>query len=135
MEPKKSKCMFCDDEMEAKGNPEEFLTYTCPNCRIEYDVYLPAMEERLDYPFFNQSVEDEVENTYHGYGGKCPICGHYVVWSADYMRSEILGECDMDDDDDDSIVGCCTCPHCGSSIEIIYPSQSELHQIVKEVES
>lgn len=131
MESYNENCMFCEDILE-KTHEEELedgsseIGYYCSNCKTEYMVRVLPDEEKQDYPFYNKDLTDTIPNEYHGYGGKCPICGHYVYWSADFMLSEMEGV-DLPEEED-SVVGVCSCPHCGSSIDIIYPSELVLRE-------
>jgi predicted RNA-binding Zn-ribbon protein involved in translation (DUF1610 family) len=137
---------------------------------------LPDTEEQKYYPAYSDEP-DSGPDVEHGYPGLCPECGHHIIWGADFMRSEVMGDvpltkenqakhdelckkiaeaeeklrCDIDkdwretlnsdlermkreridleydgiDNDEDSLAPSVSCPHCGASIQLIYPLTSE----------
>lgn len=131
-----AKCYRCETELELlpevyEGENEEVRRDVCPHCGIIYDTLLPDPEERQEFHFFNESAECTVSDENHGYEGKCPNCGHYVVAMNNFMRSEVYGDVDEDDVDeygllkDDTIVDCVYCPNCGANITVVPPKPSE----------
>ena len=125
-------CGYCgtplniiDEELfdDFEGEESKMIYYECPKCKTMENVYLTAEE------FDDEAGECVTEHSY-GYDFKCPICGSYVIWGADFMRSEVMG--DVEDDDDDSLAVSVSCPHCGAQIEIIEPRPSDLKEINKE---
>ena len=118
-------CMRCDAPLERFDYIEEegCMTFKCPNCRT-IEIFTPCdRDEEDNYAFFNESVVDDLGNEEHGYHGLCPQCGSHIIWGADFMRSEVLG--DVENEDDDSIASSVSCPHCGGNIQIIDPKPSE----------
>lgn len=78
----------CPDNDELPGCCE----YECDTCKTRYAVTPCAPEEREYYPYYNEEKEDGVPNCNHGFEAECPICGHYLVWSSEFMRSEVVGD-------------------------------------------
>lgn len=131
-----AKCYRCETELELlpeeyEGENEEVRRDICPYCGIIYDTLLPDPEERQEFHFFNEDAECTISDENHGYEGKCPNCGHYVIIMSNFMRSEVYGDVDEDDVDeyglpkDDTIVDCVYCPNCGANITVVPPKPSE----------
>lgn len=57
----------------------------------------------------------------------CPCCGGYLIWSSDFMASEV-GYCESEDEDDDTIVSYMNCMDCGAQVELIHPSNTTLDE-------
>lgn len=145
----KPTCMRCGHELIvfdsdfADGIGEK--EYHCPHCGVIEMFYPCPEEERESYEYYNSNVEDSLGNTSHGYDGLCPMCGSHIVWGADFMRSEVLGDIDGQEYEfeenaktkypeffdengllrDDSLASNVYCPHCGASIDIIEAKPSE----------
>lgn len=131
-----AKCYRCESELELQpedyeGEFQEIKKFVCPHCGINYDNLLPEEDERENYHYYNNKVECSVSDENHGYEGKCPICGHYVVIMNNFMRSEVYGDVDETETDeyglykDDTIVDICFCPNCGADITVVPPKPSE----------
>ena len=128
---------------EEGGEPVE--EYRCPEC-LTYHTVTPVDPESKDsYPAYNEELAKDFGDSYHGYDGECPKCGHHIVWGSDFMRSEVWGDTETLDEEgnpivdeygmdvDDSLVSYVSCPYCGAYIEIVEPKPSELR--AKENES
>ena len=57
-------------------------------------------------------------------GWNCFRCGHEVVWSSDFMKSE-CGYAEDYDDPNDGLVSYFTCPYCGTRYELVEPDEEE----------
>lgn len=138
------KCLRCEHEM-IKVKPENFINpdrwnenssyseYSCSYCGTYYTVEGISEEEKHTVPKYNEELKKDFVDESHGYSGLCPECGKHIVWSSDFMRSEVIG--DVDDEEDDALVSYVFCPYCGSMIEIIEAKPSEIKRfpISKEV--
>ena len=133
-----AECMRCFHELVEvenmyEGYDIEVKEYNCPYCGAIEICYPCPEEDRDDYTYYNNDIEDTLGGSDHGYPGLCPICGSHIVWGSDFMRSEILGDVDEDDLDehglpkDDALASSVSCPHCGAGIEIIEAKPSEYH--------
>ena len=131
-----AKCIRCGHELklDCDLSHEEDIDkkyYVCPHCGITYDVTLPIDEDKQDYSYYNDSVKCDVSDENHGYEGKCTECGHYVIIMNNFMRSEVYGDVNEEDVDengvlkDDAIVDCLFCPNCGADIMVVPPKPSE----------
>ena len=131
---KMAKCLRCGEELIGEDVlfDDESKYYHCPNCGTQYVVNEVNENEKMCYPKYNKKLLKDFIDEYHGYEGLCTECGKHIVWSSDFMRSEIIGDIDMEDVDeygiptDDSLVSFVTCPYCGVYIEIIEPKPSEI---------
>ena len=131
-----AKCLRCGYDLikvipEHYINPDyaneyefEYSEYACPHCGTYYTVEGINDDEKNTVPKYNKELEKEFVDESHGYEGLCPECGRHIVWSSDFMRSEIIG--DVDNEDDDALVSYVYCPYCGSFTEIIEAKPSEL---------
>lgn len=119
------RCMRCDSilEMDNSFEDEDCVAFRCPNCGTIEIVTLCDDEEKENYAFYNESIDDELGKTEHGYHGLCPQCNSHIIWGADFMRSEVIG--DVDNDKDDSLASSVSCPCCGANIQIIDAKPSE----------
>lgn len=120
-------CMCCEHPLVLieKEDYEDGIVvhhYKCEYCGLEEEAVTPPWEEQLNYPAYSGQPDDG-PGVSHGYPGLCPECGHHIVWGADFMASEILGE--EIPEDDDSLAPHVFCPHCGAAIQLIYPRPSE----------
>lgn len=118
-----------EDMMSFCGEEHEVHEYRCPHCGVYETAYCPDEEDKDNYPAYNDETED-IGDCDHGYYGFCPECGHHIIWSGDFMRSEVWGDVDGETDEwgcfkDDSLAPNVTCPYCGTSIEVVYPKPSE----------
>lgn len=66
----------------------------------------------------------------------CPCCGGYLIWSSDFMASEV-GYCESDDEDEDTIVSYMNCMDCGAQVEMVHPNKEtcEEHEEREEIAS
>lgn len=121
-------CMRCDSPLTLIEEIEEIgqKTYLCENCGTIHVYYECPDEDKENHAFYNDDKEDSLGSSSHGYDGLCPNCGSHIIWSSDFMRSEVWG--DVDNDDDDSLVSSVYCPHCGGSVDIIECKPSEYHK-------
>ena len=103
-----ARCSHCNAELELVESFEFFDEYECPECGRTIMVAKP------------ETPVEGCPDEYHGYDARCPLCGHYVVWSGDFMRSEVLGDCD---DEHDSLAAEVVCPNCGAEITIVDPME------------
>lgn len=107
-----------EDESNMIEGEGKLKHYVCGHCGTMYDV--EAFEE-----------DNDVKNEWHGYDGKRTECGHYLIISNNFMRSEVVGDVDEEDVDeygfanDDVICDTCFCPHCGSYLTLIPVKPSE----------
>lgn len=154
MKCEKQYCMRCDAELveipkedyvypayyddECSGSIAEFK---CPKCGTYYTVTGVAEEDKENYPAYNPELEETFVDSHHGYDGLCPMCGSHIVWSGDFMRSEVWGDTEVLDaegnpihdeyggDIDDALVSEVSCPYCGAYIEIVEAKPSELEEL------
>ena len=116
-------CPRCGRELHLTDEPmpigEDEVGYSCTEyemacdyCGIRITAYKPK-EER----------EEPMSVGPQGFGN-CPFCDSNLFWNCDYMRSEIYGE-EYEDENDDSLVQCVTCPTCGAQFEVVWPSPNE----------
>ena len=115
--------------------------WKCPHCGTYYSVSGPADEDKENYPAYNEELEKNFCDGHHGYDGLCPECGHHIVWSGDFMRSEVWGDTEKLDENgkpivdeygldvDDALVSYVSCPYCGAYIEIVEAKPSELETL------
>ncbi len=138
------RCMRCgaplvkvsDDERmtppyweEESGEPVE--EYRCPEC-LTYHTVTPVDPESKDaYPAYNKEAAENFVDSYHGYDGECPKCGSHIVWSSDFMRSEVWGDVE---DDEDTLVSYVSCPYCGAYIELVEATDKEREEAQKAKE-
>lgn len=133
-----AECMRCSHELKEVDNMDEgydieVKEYNCPHCGAIEFCYPCPEEDRENYAFYDENVEDTLGGCSHGYPGLCPICGSHIIWGSDFMRSEVLGDVDESELDeyglpkDDSLATSVSCPHCGASIDIIDAKPSEYH--------
>lgn len=145
------KCIRCNHELELLSSDDEMYDlveegeakcYVCPYCGARYDVGIPDDDEKERYHYYNKDAECTISNENHGYEGKCLECGHYLIIMNNFMRSEVYGDVDEEDLDenglpkDDTIVDILYCPNCGSDITAVPPKPSEenSYQYYKDVE-
>ena len=57
----------------------------------------------------------------------CPCCGGYLIWSSDFMASEV-GYCESDDEDEDTIVSYMNCMDCGAQVELVHPNKEQYEE-------
>ena len=151
-------CMRCGAEL--KEIPKEDYIYPnldedcsgsisewkCPECGTYYAVPPPRAEDKENYPYYNDKLKDGFCDAHHGYDGFCPECGSHIIWSGDFMRSEVWGDVEQLDENgnpivdeygidvDDSLVSYVSCPYCGAYIEIVEAKPSELKALQEEKE-
>ena len=106
----------------------------------------PSEEDKENYPYYNDELKDGFCDAHHGYDGFCPECGSHIIWSGDFMRSEVWGDVEQLDENgnpivdeygidvDDSLVSYVSCPYCGAYIEIVEAKPSELKALQEEKE-
>lgn len=59
----------------------------------------------------------------------CPCCGGYLIWSSDFMASEV-GYCEEDaSEDEDTVVSYMNCMDCGAQVELVHPNNKTLEEI------
>lgn len=134
-----SKCLRCGHELvkvsdENRIYPDEnTIEYACQYCGTYITVREISEDEKDTVPKYNKELEKDFVDESHGYYGVCPECGKHIVWSSDFMRSEVWG--DVEKDEEDSLVSYVYCPYCGSMIEIVEPNETELKRfpIYKEL--
>ena len=130
------KCAACDHELEVMteyqwDEEDNMKTYICPHCGRIYDVELTVDEDKQYYHHYNDDVNCTISDENHGYEFKCTECGHYVIITNNFMRSEVYGDVDEEETDengllmDDAIVDILHCPNCGASITVVPPKPSE----------
>ena len=155
----KPTCMRCGAELVAV-NKEDYIypdieedgysgsssEWKCPECGTYYSVSRPDEESQMNYPKYNEELQEGFCDAHHGYDGFCPECGHHIIWSGDFMRSEVWGDTETFDeegnkkvdewglDPDDALVSYVSCPYCGAYIEIVEAKPSELEQLKAEKE-
>lgn len=119
-------CIRCGEKLKllSKDNETNEMELQCTYCGTIELFYPCADEDKENYAFYNSDVKDTLGSSSHGYDGFCPQCGNHIIWSGDFMRSEILG--DVDDEDDDSLSSNVFCPHCGASIDVIDAKPSDM---------
>lgn len=122
---KKPLCIRCETDLILVREEEDIneKEYRCPHCGVIELCYPCTDEDKKNYAWYNDNVDDNLGGCSHGYDGLCPQCGSHIVWGADFMRSEVLG--DVENDEDDSLASSVSCPHCGASIDIIEAKPSE----------
>ena len=132
------------DEDDYEGSVAEFK---CPHCGTYYSVSAVDEESKETYPAYNKEAEESFVDAHHGYDGECPLCGNHIVWSGDFMRSEVWGDTELLDEDgnpivdeygidiDDALASYVSCPYCGSYIEIVEAKPSELKALQEKNES
>ena len=124
-------------DFDEEGYSGSVVEYTCPKCGAHHSVTPVDPEDKDNYPAFNENLEKDFVDCGHGYDGECPLCGSHIVWSSDFMRSEVWGDTETFDENgekivdefgcdvDDSLVTYVSCPHCGAYIEIVDAKPSE----------
>ena len=152
----KRRCIRCDAELEEvpkdqwhypsfedEGCHGSVMELRCPQCGAYHSVSDVEEEDRENYPAYNPELAETFVDADHGYAGHCPKCGNHVVWSGDFMRSEVWCDTEVLDengkpihdeygcDPDDALVTYVMCPYCGASIEIVDAKQSELDEMRK----
>ena len=152
----KKYCMSCDAELEEVPKDQwhypfveedecegSVMELRCPKCGTYYSVSGVDKDDRENYPAYNPELEKTFVDAHHGYDGLCPRCGNHIVWSGDFMRSEVWCDTEVLDengkpvhdewgcDPDDSLVSYVTCPYCGASVEIVEAKPSELEAMKK----
>lgn len=134
-----AKCIRCDHELELLTgdeydeiyDEEGVKYYVCPYCGARYDISIPDDDEKENYHLYNEEIECTVSDENHGYEGRCLECGHYLIIMNNFMRSEVYGDVDEEDVDengiakDDTIVDILYCPNCGANITATPPKPSE----------
>lgn len=132
-------------DIEEDGYSGSVGEYRCPVCGSYYSVSAPDEESRQNYPKYNEELRENFGDSHHGYDGFCPECGHHIIWSGDFMRSEVWGDTETLDekgnpivdeygcDVDDSLVAYVSCPYCGAYIEIVDAKPSELEKIAHQL--
>ena len=160
MTDEKKYCMRCgaelneidkDDYMYPAFDEDDYsgsiMELKCPDCGTYYSVCAVDEESKDNYPAFNKELEEGFVDSHHGYDGLCPVCGHHIIWSGDFMRSEVWGDTETFDENgekivdewgcdvDDSLVSYVSCPFCGSYIEIVEAKPSELEELRKGKEN
>ena len=115
--------------------------WRCPECGTYYSVSPVDEEDKENYPYYNPELREGFADAYHGYDGHCPECGSHIIWSGDFMRSEVWGDVEVLDENgkpvvdengidiDDSLASYVTCPYCGATIEIVEAKPSELEAL------
>lgn len=138
---------FIYPNLDEEGCEGSISEWKCPECGTYYSVTPPSEEDKMNYPYYNEELQDNFVGSYSGYEGTCPECGNHIVWSGDFMRSEVWGDTETLDDNgnpildeygcdvDDSLASYVSCPYCGASIEIVEAKPSELknYPIYKEL--
>lgn len=123
-------CIRCGHPLTVMDDDDDFVRYECTHCGIIYDAVAADKESRDNLSYWNDNIE-EVNDEFHGYDGKCPICGHWLIVSGNFDRSEMIGDVDttkLDEHgcyEDDTIVDDCVCPHCGTMLVVIPPKPSD----------
>ena len=102
---KKPLCIRCGEELKLLRNDNETneMEFQCTYCGTIELFYPCADEDKENYAWYNDDVDDNLGGCSHGYDGFCPQCGSHIVWGADFMRSEVLG--DVENDEDDGLPG------------------------------
>ena len=138
VEVPKEEYMYPD--FDEDGYSGSILELKCPKCGAYHSVTPVAEEEKKNYPAYNEEVDKNFVDSGHGYPGYCPICGSHIVWSSDFMRSEVWGDTETFDENgnkivdewgcdvDDSLVSYVACPYCGAYIEVVDAKPSELKE-------
>ena len=141
---KKEDYVYPNLDEDCQGSVSE---WKCPECGTYYSVTPPAEEDKMNYPFYNEELQDGFCDSHHGYDGFCPECGSHIVWSGDFMRSEVWGDTEKLDENgkpivdeygidvDDSLVSYVSCPYCGAYIEIVEAKPSELEALKEAKEN
>lgn len=155
--PDKKYCMRCGAELieipkedyiypdfDEDGYCGSVMELKCPECGTYYSVSGVPEEDRNNYPAYNKELEENFVDAHHGYDGLCPVCGNHIIWSGDFMRSEVWGDVEQLDengkpilnewgfDADDALASYVSCPYCGSYIEIVEAKPSELEALEKK---
>ena len=124
------RCIRCGEVLETRYEDDElYPDMICPKCGHVHLFQIPDEEYRNEYHYFNEEVEG-VKDEFHGYYGKCPICGNHLIISNNFMRSEVLGDVEGPEDEnglleDDTMTEEVMCPNCGTSVSLIPPKPSE----------
>jgi len=131
-----AKCIRCDTELVATDNDYlddvEVKSYLCPHCGTIHNTFLTT-EEGEEFPINNEELREQFIDCHHGYDGCCTECGMHIIWSGDFMRSEVYGDVDESEEmmneygfsKDDSLVSNVFCPYCGAQIEVVEPRPSD----------
>lgn len=133
----KPKCMRCEHELKLvrKDDDTNEMEYQCPYCGT-IELYYPCNDEDKErYAFYNNNIKDTLGGVSHGYDGFCPKCGSHIIWSSDFMYTDLFPIDENEEVElneygcpvDDSLVSNVFCPHCGASIDIIEPLPSQRH--------
>lgn len=88
-------------------------TIVCKDCGTSYYISVPVPNESngmLDHPA--------------GFDAKCPVCESYLILSGNNTLSELYGDDDIPLEDD-AITMNCTCPNCGTFMDVIPVKPSE----------
>ena len=156
----KKYCMRCGAELnevpkedyiypdfDQDGYEGSLMELKCPECGTYYSVSAPAEEDKENYPAYNKELEEKFVDSHHGYDGLCPVCGNHIIWSGDFMRSEVFGDTETFDENgnkivdewgcdvDDALASYVSCPYCGAYIEIVEAKPSELEALKKQKEN
>lgn len=79
---------------------------TCQHCGTTYMAWE-----------YEDSEEEEVVCGDQGFGN-CFLCGGTLIWSGDFMLSDL--DDSIEDDDDDALMQSLTCAHCGAPVEVYH---------------
>ena len=134
-------------DFDEDGYSGSVIELRCPKCGAYHSVTGVDPEDKHNYPAYNEELEKDFVDVGHGYPGRCPLCGSHIVWSSDFMRSEVWGDTETLDENgkeivdewgcdvDDSLVSYVSCPHCGAYIEIVDAKPSELKELNKDADN